>query len=188
MAEQSPIDIPAAAQIHSDDLQFHYGPSRVTIKDDGYALRADPSGEDRLVMAGRTYRLVQFHLHCPAEHTFAGKVSAMELHLVHADEAGGLAVVGVMLEKGAHDPTLEALLSGTEAQLDPAGLLPADRAYVAYRGSLTTPPYAEGVDWRVLVHPIHLSPEQLARFQAIHDGNAKPVQALDRRDPLIARR
>ena len=181
MTEQSPIDIPADARVHPDDLRFRYRPSETRIGSDGYALRADPSGTSEVEVDGHVSRLLQFHLHSPAEHTFAGRASAAELHLVHADAAGALTVVGVLLEEGEAHAAFEALVSTERAVVDPAALLPADRAYVAYRGSLTTPPYSEGVTWRVLVQPITVSPDQLARLRALHDGNARPVQPLGER-------
>ena len=180
--DQSPIDIPADARVHRGGLRFRYRSSETKIGSDGYALRADPVGTSEVEVDGHVSRLLQFHLHSPSEHTFAGRASAAELHLVHADEAGALTVVGVLLEAGDAHPGFEALLSGARALLDPATLLPAVHACIAYRGSLTTPPFDEGVTWRVLVQPITVSPDQLARLRAIHDGNARPVQPLGERD------
>ena len=85
--------------------------------------------------------------------------------------------------RGFADPVVVHSLLGTgPVRLDPTALLPTDRSYVAYRGSLTTPPYSEGVHWHVLVHPVRLSAWQLARFRAIHHGNARAVQPLEGRD------
>jgi carbonic anhydrase len=52
---------------------------------------------------------------------------------------------------------------------------------VAYDGSLTTPPFTEGVAWRVLVRSNTLSAAQLAALRAVHDGNARPVQPMGAR-------
>ena len=178
MAEQSPIDIPVSARVRQDGLGLRYRASATTVRDDGYALRCDPLEGGYVELDGHAYDLVQFHLHSPSEHTFAGRASAMELHLVHVDDEGSITVVGVMLEEGEEHPALEALLTGDRPTLDPTDLLPDDHAYVAYQGSRTTPPYSEGVSWRVLVHPIRLSAGQLDRFRTVHHGNARPVQPL----------
>lgn len=46
----------------------------------------------------RTLELLQFHFHTPSEHTYKGKHTSMEVHLVHRDITGGrdngLAVLG----------------------------------------------------------------------------------------------
>ncbi|XP_043525022.1 carbonic anhydrase 2-like [Frieseomelitta varia] len=60
--------------------------------------------------------------------------------------------------------------------------------YFTYRGSLTTPPCLEIVQWIDFVKPQHISHEQLAAFRSIQsaDGtnlthNFRPVQPLDGR-------
>jgi carbonic anhydrase len=50
------------------------------------------------------YQLKQFHFHRPSEGRIHRKTYDMELHLVHADEAGHLAVVAVLLEHGKESP------------------------------------------------------------------------------------
>ena len=60
-----------------------------------------------MTVDGTEYRLLQFHFHWPSEHTVDGKQYLMELHLVHQNEHGGLAVVGVLLERGEYNRGLE---------------------------------------------------------------------------------
>ena len=47
--------------------------------------------------------------------------------------------------------------------LDFATLLPPDRSYLTYTGSLTTPPCTEGVTWHVLTQPVTISLSQVWR-------------------------
>jgi len=110
------------------------------------------------------------------------------VHLVHQDDEGRLAVVGVLFERGAANAAVQQVwnnlpLEKGEPQragvvLDPAGLLPADRRYWTFMGSLTTPPCSEGVLWMVMKQPVPLSPEQIALFARLYPMNARPVQAL----------
>jgi carbonic anhydrase len=65
--------------------------------------------------------------------------------------------------------------------IDPGGLLPTQRAYYQYEGSLTTPPCSETVDWIVLTHPIEVEEDDIARFAKLYPMNARPVQNRDRR-------
>ena len=44
---------------------------------------------------------------------------------------------------------------------DPTDLLPSSREFWFYKGSLTTPPCTEGVNWVVLKHHPDISPQQV---------------------------
>ena len=55
-------------------------------------------------------------------------------------------------------------------------LLPEDRRYFTFMGSLTTPPCTEDVLWLVLKQPQQASPEQLSIFQRLYPPNARPAQ------------
>ncbi|MFO1269875.1 MAG: carbonic anhydrase family protein, partial [Rubrivivax sp.] len=62
--------------------------------------------------------------------------------------------------------------------LDPAELLPEDRRYYTYMGSLTTPPCTEGVLWVVMRTPVTVTAAQVDLFARIYPMNARPPQAL----------
>ena len=65
---------------------------------------------------------------------------------------------------------------------DPATLLPLDRHYRYYSGSLTTPPCSEGVRWIVLDHPVAMSASEIATLRAAIGGvNNRPLQPLNAR-------
>jgi carbonic anhydrase len=190
--EQSPVDVPGDAPVRADDVEWGYAPSVLTVLDTGHSVQVVPAEGSTAAIDGVAYELRQSHFHSPSEHTLEGEHTAMELHLVHVDESGGLAVIGVMLVEGTAQATIEAILDHLPATvgetvtvegvtIDPTDLLPADRSYVAYPGSLTTPPCSEGVRWHVLVEPVELSVEQLEAFRAVHDGTNRPVQPLNDR-------
>jgi carbonic anhydrase len=66
----------------------------------------------------------------------------------------------------------------------PADLLPTGPSleqYVAYRGSLTTPPCSEGVDWLVWTQPVLVPQQQVQQFKAFAGMNSRPVQPLNQR-------
>jgi carbonic anhydrase len=110
----------------------------------------------------------------------------MDVHLVHRDAEGRLAVVAVLLERGAAQPLLQTVWNhlpldkndpvAARAQIDLAQLLPADRRYYTYMGSLTTPPCSEGVLWLVMQQPVPVSPRQIDAFARLYPMNARPLQ------------
>ena len=53
---------------------------------------------------------------------------------------------------------------------------------IHYRGSFTTPPYTESVDWLVAKEVIEAGPAQIQRINLLEGNNARHVQALYRRE------
>ena len=189
---QSPTNLTGGRGIDLTDAVFNYKPSAVTAVNNGHTVQVDVADGGSLTLDGKAYSLKQFHFHRPSEHTIEGKASEMELHLVHADADGKLAVVGVMLDLGAANTGLEPVWAKLPAEanakevlgapFDAATLLPAKHAAYRYQGSLTTPPCSEGVEWSVLEETVTLSAEQAQAFGAIFTGgNARPVQGLGTR-------
>lgn len=188
---QSPINIvgagtaattPAALDLAADEVP-------ADVVNNGHTIQVNYSAGSTLRVGESTYHLKQYHFHSPSEHAVDGRQFPMEMHLVHASDAGKLAVVGVLIEEGAENAAFEPVWSRLPAQAgtptplaDVAGevedLLPANRACHAYDGSLTTPPCSEGVSWFVMATPVQLSKEQIAAFTAIVSGNNRPVQDL----------
>src|SRR5205085_11474050 len=71
--------------------------------------------------------------------------------------------------------------------IDARQLIPTDRGYFAYTGSLTTPPCSEGVRWMVLKTPVELSTAQLAIFAERYPNDARPIQRLNGRHIFATR-
>jgi len=191
---QSPIDIRTKA-IKGEALpaiEFAYKPGTAKIVDNGHTIQVVPAPGDAITIGGHRYELTQFHFHKPSEESIDGKRRDMVAHFVHKDESGKLAVVAVLLQTGATNPMIAALWNNLPAhkeaevdvkgvQIDPADLLPRDRGYYTFEGSLTTPPCSEGVTWYVLKSPAQLSSGEIARFGKAYPMNARPVQPLNGR-------
>ena len=191
---QSPIDIRTKA-IKGEALpsiEFAYKPGTAKIVDNGHTIQVVPAAGDAITIGGHRYELVQFHFHKPSEESIDGKRRDMVAHFVHKDASGKLAVVAVLLQTGAANPVVAALWNNLPAhkelevdvkgaQIDPADLLPRDRGYYTFEGSLTTPPCSEGVTWYVLKSPAQLSSGEIARFAKAYPMNARPVQPLNGR-------
>lgn len=194
--KQSPIDLSGAQRgpASAEPLQFKYKPSAYRIIDNGHTIQANFDPGSRVIVRGQEYELLQIHFHAKSEHTVDQKHFPLELHLVHKDADGRLAVVGVFFKQGQHNPVLETLFRnlppkpGAEfavrgVTLDVSELLPQDRTYFHYTGSLTTPPCSEGVNWNVFAAPIEASRKQLLDFESLYSANYRPVQPRHGRVP-----
>jgi carbonic anhydrase len=172
-------------------LQFQYHPSSIDLFNNGHTVQANLEEENTLLADGKTYSLKQIHFHEPSEHHIDGIIFPMEMHMVHADSAGKLLVVGVFIKEGPANPYLQTFWDELPAQPETHQhpdskckveyLLPEHKAVYHYTGSLTTPPCTEGVEWFVMEEPIALSKKQIAHFRDLYHGNNRPVQQQTRR-------
>lgn len=194
---QSPIDIstkhPTHIQIQEEfkPIQFNYQLINFTVKNNGHTIQVDYPPGSYIILDGKKYNLVQFHFHTPSEHLVNEVAWPMEMHLVHQNAEGQLAVVGVLIEEGEenyflqqiwdHLPEAEGEEEVKRVKINAENLLPENRSYYSYSGSLTTPPCSEEVSWNVLKIPIKASEEQIEQFMEIYQMNSRPVQPLNRR-------
>lgn len=196
---QSPIDIrdKDAVKAALPAIEFDYHASPLKIIDNGHTIQVNYAPGSSITVGGKRYDLVQFHFHKPSEEHVNGKAYPMVAHLVHRASDGTLAVVGVLLQQGSNQATLAKVFdhlpskTGQEVevigeQVDINNLLPKNRAYYTYGGSLTTPPCSEGVTWFVLKHPSHISAVQLSQFAHRYAMNARPVQPLNGRTVQVS--
>jgi carbonic anhydrase len=190
--EQTPIDIAGGIRAELGAIDVTFAPSRVGVINNGHTIQANcPAGSGALRVGGAEFQLVQFHFHHPSEHLLAGKRFDLECHFVHRSAEGALAVLGVLLRPGGANAALDPVWAArpcapgperaVDRAVDLAGLLPRERGYFRYAGSLTTPPCSEGVTWTVLKQPVEVSPEQIQRFAALFPDNARPIQGRHRR-------
>lgn len=186
---QSPIDIRNAQKADLPAIQFDYKPSPLDIVDNGHTIEIICSPGSFITVGGKKYELKQFHFHRPSEERIDGKAAEMSLHLVHADEQGKVVVVAVLLKKGEENALMRELWKdmpkekGKEehdnnVQVDVTKLLPADRGYYTFSGSLTTPPCTEDVTWYVMKEQVTVSAAEIEQFSKLYRHNARPVQPL----------
>ena len=107
---QSPIDIKGAQSEELSPIDFSYfGIKTAKVLNNGHTLQVNYANGSMISINGKEYDLVQFHFHAPSEHTIDGKPADMELHFVHKNGDGKLAVVGVLMKKGAENETIAKL-------------------------------------------------------------------------------
>ena len=188
---QSPIDLRDGIRVQLDPVQFDYRPSGFRVIDTGHTVQVNVDGGSTIEVTGRRYELQQFHFHRPSEERIDGRAFDMSAHLVHKDAEGRLAVVAVLLEGGSAHPLVQTVWNNLPLErgeevpargaIDLNALLPAERGYFTYMGSLTTPPCSEGVLWMVMKQPVAVSAEQIAIFSRLYPMNARPVQSASGR-------
>ena len=183
---QSPLDIRHGIAVDLEVIRFNYRPSLFRVVDTRRSLDVVIAGGG-FELLGKTYELGRIHFHRPAETLINGKRYDMEAQMLHLSADGEMAVVSVLLEQGNENPLVQQALNNLpldkggevappDQTLDANLLLPPERAYYTFKGSLTTPPCTENVLWVVLKSSQTLSPAQLGIFQRLYPPNARPVQ------------
>jgi carbonic anhydrase len=188
---QSPIDIRDGIKVNLDAVQFDYKPSAFRVIDNGHTVQVNVGAGNSIEVMGKRYDLVQFHFHRPSEERIDGRQFDMVAHLVHKDIDGRLAVVAVLLERGSAQPLVQSIWNNlplekgdevaARSTINLNDLLPANRNYFTYMGSLTTPPCSEGVLWMVMKEPVQISGDQIGIFARLYPMNARPVQSASGR-------
>lgn len=189
--EQTPIDLTSSLKGEAGAIGFDYRILPVRIVNNGHTIQVNAEPGSSCTIGTTRFDLLQFHFHHPSEHLLDGRAFDMEVHFVHKSTEGALAVAGVFIREGLHNPVLEPIFAqmptseGAEVsapgQVDPAAFFPASRSYFRYAGSLTTPPCSEGLTWTVFRDPIEASADQIQRFARLFPNNARPVQRKNHR-------
>ncbi|TVU50908.1 hypothetical protein EJB05_02305, partial [Eragrostis curvula] len=202
---QSPVDIvtkQAVSTPNLDNLTRVYAAANATLINDGHDIMLTfDTKVGSITMNGKVYNLEKMHWHMPSEHTINGQRYPLEMHLVHKNDAGELAVIAILYQYGAPDSfyfqlrnKLAELAKETcnfaeeEAQV-PAGLIhmrslqKRTGSYFRYAGSLTTPPCTENVVWNILGKVRQISKEQVAQLATLlpSKDSARPAQPLNGR-------
>lgn len=187
--EQSPIDIRGAHLNKAlQPIEFHYIAGSVTLENNGRNIIVHVIPGSYIVANGVRYDLQQFEFHHPSESAVGGKLSDMDVELLHKSSDGKMAIIEVRLamDRGSPNAVLAMLWPhlpqnpGTSQKVtemvNAGGFLPADRGYWTYMGSLPIPPCTEGVRWFVYENAISLSLDQLRTFTYMFRVNSRPLQ------------
>lgn len=189
-SEQSPIDLSGAIKASVESIKIDMKPQAYTVLNNGHTIQLNATPGNTLMLGKASFGLAQFHFHTPSEHAVNGVRTAMEVHFVHADAAGKLAVLGAFMKAGKPNAAFATIMKAAPSKegtkpldkpLDAKTLLPAGGSVYRYEGSLTTPPCSEIVDWTVYDKPVDVAEADIAAFKAIFPMNARPLQPLNRR-------
>ena len=188
---QSPINIVTSRTVPGKHaVALHYQTSREHVTNLGHTVKVVYDPGSSLEFDGKVYDFVQFHFHTPSEHLLDGVTYPMEMHLVHTEHGhpDRYLVVGVLFKEGGADSLLDTLLSAVpptvgatadeDQTLDASAIFSPGEGYYHYKGSLTTPPYTESVDWLVLKRVHEASAEQVQAFNRLEGNNARHIQEV----------
>lgn len=188
---QSPVDIVNSMEADLPPLLLDYPGYSTEVINTGHTAQVNVTPGNTLRVDGDVFELQQFHFHAPSEHRMAGKAFMMELHLVHANSRGELAVIGVLYEEGPSSPSLRKLGSKIPTELnrpEPLSLPLSDltppaelRDYYRYSGSLTTPPCSEGVRWFVAKKHRKISSQRTQAYIELIGEDARGPQSINAR-------
>jgi carbonic anhydrase len=191
---QSPVDIRThlVAASRGRPILLRYPVSDLTVVNTGHVVEVPVPAGVRTVMRldGERYELVQFHVHAPSEHAVNGRLADAEVHFVHRNAEGAMAVVGVLFRRGPRPNELldRILLAAPETadeeadigEASPAELFEGLRrvrvshrgrvrvgSFYGYDGSLTTPGCTEDVRWSVLASGGQVSSAAVAHLHEV---------------------
>ncbi len=192
---QSPVNLTGFVEAELEPIDFHYTGLATEVVNNGHTIQANYTAGSTIKTAGTVFELKQFHFHSPSENTIDGIYYPLEGHFVHVADDGAIAVVSVMYKIGAENEALARLWKqmpqaagekeAMAAQVRAQDLMPEDRDYYRFNGSLTTPPCTEGVLWLVMKEPVEVSTEQVEQFfHTMHHANNRPVQPIGARAVL----
>jgi carbonic anhydrase len=201
---QSPIDIVTAdAIVQASGLKasdIHYDASTIIhdVTNNGHSVQYNFDDKENYVnFEGKRYDLAQFHFHAASEHTVNGMHFPLAIHMVHVSDDKNFVVFAVMVSEGDESNTFDFLKTylpvkpgetkavGKSHHFEQYILTDFDHYY--YKGSLTTPPCTEAVNWFVFKDAIKASPAQVkAIAELMPRNNYRPTQALNDRKVFLS--
>ena len=190
---QAPIDIQHAEKLRLAPVTFAYQPADLDIVNDcnHYQIQVRFPGNYWLKVGKKPYFLSELHFHEPGENAVNGMRPVMAIHMVHLSPESNFLVIEIPVVVGKENPVIKVLWEhipekGREAKvpgvkINAGDLLPADRSYYRFPGSLTTPLCNEGVEWYVMKNPIEMSETQIAEYIKHYHNTARPLQPSNNR-------
>ncbi|MDN3723559.1 carbonic anhydrase family protein [Aequorivita sp. SDUM287046] len=204
-SHQSPIDIVTANVVSQASglkaSDIHYDASTLIhdVTNNGHSIQYNFEAKDNYVdFKGKRYDLVQFHFHAASEHSINGMHYPLVVHLVHVSSDKEYVVLAIMVEEGKESKTfdfIETYLPVQAGETKTIGQPHSFSKYILgnfehyyYKGSLTTPPCTEGVNWFIFTEPLSIS---AAQAKAIADlmprYNYRPTQPLNDRKVYLSK-
>lgn len=197
---QSPINILTSslreASRHELEVTSIHDDKVTGVVNKGHTIELEFEPGTEVTFDDKTYDFIQAHFHTPSEHQIDGMTFPMEMHFVcerkHQDsKIPEYFVIAVFFKMGkenkfisgfidkipTHENDTVSLSDDPVYVEDLVGPINPDREYYHYKGSLTTPPYTETVNWFILREIIEASPEQIGLINDLEGDNARHVQA-----------
>ncbi len=160
----------------------------------GHSVKLEFDAGTSIQFNGKTYTFLQAHFHTPSEHQIDGITYPMEIHFVCKENSDvpNYLVAGAFFKMGPENLFIRSFIEKIPESADQSIHLTDDPVYIDdlllpeepfndyyhYKGSLTTPPYTESVEWIIMKRVLEASPEQIQYINKLEGNNARHVQAL----------
>jgi carbonic anhydrase len=203
---QSPINILSDSTLKDSNqfISIKFNTGITAVENLGHTIQVDFKEGSTTMAGGKTYSSRQFHFHTPSEHMIDGMTFPMEMHIVNVLKDSNpknnpqYLVIGFLFKMGRENKFIKEFFNAIPSE-EGKDTLPAgkvnfedlfksipkdDPGGYSYKGSLTTPPYSETVDWIVKKYILEASPEQIGAIEKMEGDNARHVQALYARKVL----
>jgi len=202
---QSPINILTKTVAHVDSraITVRYKDEVDAVANLGHTIQLHFAEGSMIIAHGKIFYFKQMHFHTPSEHQLDGMTYPMEMHIVNAakDEENGrieYLVVSILFKMGEENKfisnfqdlipekehSVHNIQTGRVKLSDLLMVTRKDKSEEGlyfYKGSLTTPPYTESVNWYIDKHIYEASPEQIQTIKKFEGHNARRIQEIQGR-------
>jgi carbonic anhydrase len=205
---QSPINILSdQSEQGQHNVTFNFKDQINKVQNLGHTVQLDFEAGSTVNVDGKIFEFKQVHFHTPAEHLIDGITYPMEMHVVNTlvgqakEDTTEYLVFAFLFKMGKENRFIDEfshLIPGDENESEDISTGTVNlrnlitnnpdysrekvlNSYYCYKGSLTTPPYTESVNWFVMKTIIDASPDQIQQINKIEGDNARRIQALDDR-------
>jgi len=197
---QSPINILTKTVEHVGHraIAVSFKDEVESVENLGHTIQLNFAEGSKITALGKIFHFKQMHFHTPSEHLLDGMRFPMEVHIVNdaVDEENGeveFLVVSILFKMGdknkfisefydlipKEENTVHKIQTGRVKLSDLLMVTRKDESEEGlyfYKGSLTTPPYTESVNWYIDRHIYEASQEQIQKINNIEGDNARSVQ------------
>lgn len=198
---QSPINIfsfNTKKTQNTNTFDIHFEDKITEVENLGHTVQLDFKQGSIITINEIHYNFKQMHFHTPSEHLIDGVTYPMELHIVTVNNdnpnVAHYIVFSILFKMGKENAFIDEFLNiipkhehdkvfVKENTIKLKDLLSASDIthHYHYKGSLTTPPYTETVNWFVLKRVFEASPEQIEKINAIEGNNARHIESNNNR-------
>lgn len=202
-SRQSPINISTRTRRRLKKrgrVKINYKSSEGRAVNLGHTIKVNYGDGSVIEHQGQQYILKQYHFHTPSEHLIDGVTYPMEMHLVHVskEDPEEYLVIGILFKEGKASGIVQSTIDtvideevgqeiSTEERIKIRRLFRKTDGYYVYKGSLTTPPYTEKVQWLVRDRIHEASTQQIRVINRLEGNNARDIQDINRRQVVHLR-
>ncbi len=204
---QSPINILTSNTLKDSGrfISVSFKTGITAVENLGHTIQVDFKEGSTTTANGKEYSCKQFHFHTPSEHLIDGITFPMAMHIVsvlndsNAKTNPQYLVIGFLFKMGRENKFINEFLKGIPTEEKKDSIAPGTvnfddlfktipknepKGYYSYKGSLTTSPYSETVNWIVKKSILEASPEQIVAIEKLEGDNARHVQGVYTRKVL----